>query len=203
MRFVLGSDDETLIDLDSTTGLVLRTESFLDGAMLRLVEATHILIDASVDDALFTEQPPVDATVELSPRMAEPIETVARDAPFTVLAPKGRRLTGLLDAKRPGRPVVVQAHAMPDFAAMRTQRTPGVIPTLQLTQSGEPSGVADPAEWEPISLADGPGYLWQASDDGEVHVLVVRHGTHVWLRGLVDRNETIAAAESLEPVAMA
>ena len=196
-NFVIGSGDESLLDLDAATGLVLRMETFFDGSTMRMYEATDVEIDGAVDEALFTEQPPTGATIEPSMRMAEALESVARDAPFAVLAPTGRRFTGILEASQADRPVVLRVHSMPDFAAMRT---PGLFATLHIIQSGEPAGVADPAEWEEIQLADGPGHVWQAPDGGEVHVLVKRHGTYVWLRGLIDREETLAAAQTLEPV---
>ncbi len=194
------SGDETLLDLDAKTGLVLRMETFLDGATLRLSEASDVAVDESIDEALLIEEPAAGATIEPSTRMAGPIEEVARDAPFTVLAPRGQHVNGMVSPQRGNRPVVVHAHVMPDFAKMAARRVPGVLATLQLIESADPEGVADPTEWDMVALANGPGHLWQAPDDGEVHLLVHRQGTYVWLRGLDNRAETITAAETLVPV---
>lgn len=200
MMFLGWSADETLLDLDAATGLVFRMETFVDGATLRLSEASDVAIDESVDDALLSEEPPTGATVEPSARMAEPIEQVAGVAPFILLAPPGQNVNGMINPSRGNRPVVVHAFVQPDFAKMAARRVPGVVATLQLIESADPDGVPDPADWDPVMLADGPGHLWQAPDDGEVHLLVHRHGTYVWLRGLDNRAETITAAESLAPV---
>lgn len=193
------SGDESIVDLDAATGIALRIETRLDGVPMRTTEATMVELDADLDDALFSAQPPDGAQVEPMSQMAEPLDAVAASVSFTVLQPPDMTCSGFASKAQGSRPTTIHVHVMPDFARLQTQMR-GPMPTLHLVESGSPTGIADPAEWEPVELADGPGRIWQAPDAGEVHVVVVRRGTHVWLRGLHDREATVAAAGSLVTV---
>jgi hypothetical protein len=69
-----------------------------------------------------------------------------------------------------------------------------------MTESISAEAVADPSEWEPMDLGGQPGWIWQPEDGGEVHIRINRQGTHIWLRGLYDRDEALDSARSLAPV---
>ena len=107
-------------------------------------------------------------------------------------------MTGFYNRPRGDDPAVVHVHRMPEQPVnLNDGRFPAM---LMLMESPSSAGVADTAEWEPIELADGPGWMWQPDGGGEVHVRVDRSGTCVWLRGLHDRAEALAIAGSLVPV---
>jgi hypothetical protein len=195
--------DETTVEFDAATGVALFIDSRIDGESFRTFTVTSIDFDANIDDALFAELPPPDAPTTDPHKMAEPIDVVAARVPFAVFVPPGGACSGLYTNARKDHPAVVHVHQMPDRDAMFRRATMTPPKFVHLTESASADGVADPADWEPVTLADGPGWCWQPIGGGEVHVRLDRSGTYIWLRGLHDREAALDLAGHLEQVPVA
>lgn len=188
--------DEMALDLDTATGVALRLESFVDGEIFRSLTVTTAAFDPGFDDAMFDETPPADTPAVRTHQMAEPLAAIAARVAFTLFAPSRANCVAFVRPEKDDLPEVVSVHVIPSLPTRPGQRPE----SLGLTESASAEPLADPAEWEPIDLNGRPARIWQPANGGEVHVRMEIDGTHIWLRGLVDREKTIAVAESLVAV---
>ncbi len=195
--------DESTIEFDAATGVALFFDSRIGGESFRTFMVTAVAFDTDIDDALFSELPPPNTPTTDPFKMAEPVEVVATRVPFAVFVPPGGDCSGVFTDARKDHPAVVHVHQMPDRAAMFRRATMAPPEMIQLIESTSPDGVADPADWESVTLSDGPGWCWQPDGGGEVHVRLDRNGTCIWLRGLHDRAAALDLAGRLEPVCAA
>jgi outer membrane lipoprotein-sorting protein len=194
--------DETTIDLDAATGIIVRLRSTIDGELMRSFELTDLVIDAPLDDSLFTEPPPSDVPARSAVQHPEPVAVVARDVAFTLFAPPDADCSAFKSSPSTDEQMV-SVHMMPSMGRM-----PPTMPMVltMMHQSPSLSRMPTTDEWEPLELPDGPAWIWQGEPDpgtglaGEVHIRVDRGGTHIWLRGPHDRAEAIAFVERLQPV---
>ncbi len=192
--------DETTVDLDEATGIIIGLRSTVDGELMRSFALTDLVIDGALDDALFTEQPPTDVPAKSAIQQPDPVAVVAGTVSFTLFAPTGGESMAFKQSQTTDGQMV-SVHMMPNFA----NRSQMVMPTV-LQQSPSLSMMPTTDEWEAVSLRHGPAWIWQAEADpesgnaGEVHVRLDRGGTHIWLRGPHDRAEAVNVAERLEPV---
>jgi hypothetical protein len=192
--------DETTIDLDAATGMIVRLRSTVDRELMRCFELTDLVIDGPLDDALFTEQPPADILARAMHRQPDPVSVVAKDVAFTLFAPPEDDCYGFVMSSTTDEQMV-SVHMMPKM----TQRMPMVIPTM-MQQSPSLTQMPTTDQWESLLLASGPAWIWQAEPDpgtgaaGEVHIRLDLGGTHIWLRGPHDRAEAVGVAERLAPV---
>jgi hypothetical protein len=187
--------DESIVELDAVTGLVLRFETSIGGEVFRSFTMADVTLDEPLGDDLFYEAPPAGAPTRGAHQMAEPIEVVAGRVPFALFVPAGSRCSGFVAPQRADRPQVVHIHEM--LAAFR----PGMVPMMtQIIESASPAGVADPSAWDVVVVGGRPASVWQPEGGGEVHVCFERDGTYIWLRGQHDRALALEIAESLVSV---
>lgn len=193
--------DHTELEIDAETGVVLGFVTTLEGQLLRRTTVTEIGYGVAIDEHLLRERPPPGARVVRTPQTAASIEDVARRAPFTIWIPEGpQRFTGFYHEASASRPHRVMITRLPDLVARPAGLGMGPITVMQLWESDVRDAVADPSEWQPIDAGGRSAHIWQAPDAGEVHVRVDCGATFVWLRGLDDRDEMLAAAAALQPV---
>ncbi len=192
--------DETTVELDAATGVVLALSTMVDGEVMRSFTLSGIRVDEPIDEALFTERPPEGAPVEPSIKQPEPVEVVAAQLSFTLFVPEGKTCAAFSLPKRTTAHEVVMMHVLPDFGRMRAMPPMGITSPARLIQSAAPEAVADPSTWTDLELASGPARMWEPEGGGEIHVRVDRGGTCIWLRGLHDRAELLALADSLVAV---
>ncbi len=168
---------------------------------MRTFTVTSLEVDPELDDALFTEQPPVGVPTQDMHRMAEPIGDIAARVPFTLFAPDGREtraiVEGSTEESRTVRMFVM--FVAPDMSRLRPMPGP-MSPPVMLLESTDPTKMPDPADWEVVNVADRPGHLWQAPEQGEVLIRLERGETIIWIRGTANRDEAISVAAGLQPV---
>jgi hypothetical protein len=192
--------DETTIDLDAATGIIVRLRSTVDGELMRNFELSDLVLDGPLNDELFTEQPPSDIPARPAHQRPDPVSVVAKDVSFTLFAPPDGDCYGFVPSFGTDEPMV-SVHMMPNMA----KRMPMMIPTM-MQQSPSLTSMPATDEWDPVVLDSGPAWIWQAEPEpstgaaGEVHLRLDRAGTHIWIRGPHDQAEAIAVANRLEPV---
>jgi hypothetical protein len=192
--------DETTVELDSVTGVVLALSTMVDGEVMRSFKLTAVRVNEAIDEGLFTERPPDGAELQPLIKQPEPVEIVAANLPFTLFVPEGKNCAAFVPPKRNDHPVRVMLHVLPEFSRIRAMPPSGIITPAQLIESASPEAVADPSTWTELQLTSGPAWVWEPEGGGEVHVRVDRGGTCIWLRGLHDRAELLALVDSLVAV---
>ncbi len=146
--------DETLVDLDAATGIVLRLETFIDGELLRSYELRDIRIDEPLADEQFDELPPADAVTTNAVREPEPIEAVAAQVSFTLFVLAGSPSRAFITRPKPDAPPVVFVHQFPESGMAR----PRMI-SVQLLESASSDALADPVAWEAIEVGARPARI--------------------------------------------
>jgi hypothetical protein len=192
--------DETTVELDNATGVVLALSTMVDGDVMRSFTLTGVRVDEPIEETLFTEKPPAGVILQPLIKQPEPVEIVAAQLSFTVFVPEHKNCAAFVPPRRNDAPVLVTLHVLPEFGRIRAMPPNGIMAPAQLIESASAEAVADPATWNVLELASGPVRIWEPEGGGEVHVRVDRDGTFIWLRGLHDRAELLALADSLVAV---
>ena len=189
--------DESVVELDAETGLVLHLESLVDGDVFRSFTLSNVEIDAPLDSALFDEGPPDGAPIRSTHQIAEPIESVAAKVPLTLFAPTGSSCNGFVRPSKDGAEPVVHVLEIPSPGVFR----PGqVLTMIQLIESSSTDALADPTDWDTADVDGNAVRVWQPDGGGEVHVRLERQGTHIWLRGPNELDRAYDVVRSLAAV---
>lgn len=187
----------SMAHLDAATGVILHLESRLDMELVRSFTLSEVVLDEDLSDDLFPDRPPSGAKQVEVAGGARRVEAVAARAGFALLGAEGLHDAVMVPVEADDAPVVVVVQ-QPRFG----RPVDGVpAPLASLTQCPSPAPLPDPSAWDLVRVADGDAWVWQPAGGGEVHVRLERYGTHVWLRGLYDREAALSLAGRLTVIA--